>query len=137
MRTYQHHFSVPLHDIDAAGVLFFAHLHRHAHNAYENFMSDIGFSLDRLIKEKQCLPIIHSEGNFQLPIYHGEKITVALQIKKIGISAFTVAYQFLDKDQTIRATASTTHVHLDHDTHQSKALPKALTGTLNEYLENP
>ena len=44
MQTYNYHFTTSLHDIDAAGVLFFAHLYRHAHDAYEAFMSDIGFN---------------------------------------------------------------------------------------------
>ena len=51
MQTYNYHFTTTIHDIDAAGVLFFAHLYRHAHDAYEAFMSNIGFSLDEIIRK--------------------------------------------------------------------------------------
>ena len=74
MQTYNYHFTTTIHDIDAAGVLFFAHLYRHAHDAYETFMSDIGFSLDEIIRNNSKLPLVHSEAEFLQPIRHGDRI---------------------------------------------------------------
>jgi len=37
-RPFEYRFTVQLHDTDAAGRLFFAHLFRHAHDAYEALM---------------------------------------------------------------------------------------------------
>ncbi|MEA1888687.1 MAG: thioesterase family protein [Pseudomonadota bacterium] len=134
MQTYNYNFTAPIHDIDAAGVIFFAHFFRHAHDAYEAFMSDIGFSLDKLIREKQLLPLINSEADFQQPIRHGDNVSIQLQIKRIGNSSFTVNYRFLGQQNQQFATASTTHVYLDKDGRKSRALPEALRTELSKYL---
>jgi hypothetical protein len=46
---FRYDFRVALHDIDAAGIMFYGHLFRHAHDAYEAFMGAIGFPLERII----------------------------------------------------------------------------------------
>ena len=134
MQTYKYHFTTSLHDIDAAGVLFFAHLYRHAHDAYEAFMSDIGFSLDKVIRENILLPLIHSEADFLQPISHGDRVCIQLQIKKIGNSSFTVIYHFTGSQEQQLATALTTHVYLDRTDRKSKNLPDALREKLSKYL---
>ena len=134
MQTYNYHFTTTIHDIDAAGVLFFAHLYRHAHDAYEAFMSDIGFSLDEIIRKNSKLPLVHSEAEFLHPVRHGDKIAIVLQIKNIGISSFTVEYRFTGEQGRQLATASTTHVYLDADGKKNSALPEALHSELSKYL---
>ena len=134
MQTYNYHFTTSLHDIDAAGVLFFAHLYRHAHDAYEAFMSDIGFSLDKVIRDNIVLPLIHSEADFLHPIRHGDRICIRLQIKKVGNSSFSVIYHFTGNQDKQLATALTTHVYLDRNDHKSKTLPDNLRDELAKYL---
>jgi len=134
MQTYNYHFTTTLHDIDAAGVLFFAHLYRHAHDAYEAFMSDIGFSLDEIIRKNRKLPLVHSEAEFLKPIRHGDRIAIVLQIKNIGISSFTVDYRFTGEQGRQLATASTTHVYLDANGKKNSALPETLHSELSKYL---
>lgn len=137
MQSYSYDFTVRLHDIDAAGVVFFAYLYRHAHDAYEAFMSDIGFSLEKLIAEKKRLPIVHGEADMQHPIRQGEKINVQLQIQRIGRSSFSVIYLFIDQKNRQRASVSTTHVHLDKSGQKSEALPETLMTALTQYLHEP
>lgn len=134
MQTYNYHFTTTLHDIDAAGVLFFAHLYRHAHDAYETFMSDIGFSLKEIIRKKRKLPLVHSEAEYLQPIRHGDRIAIVLQIKNIGSSSFTVNYRFTGEQGRQLANASTTHVYLDTDGKKSCALPDVLRSELTKYL---
>ena len=134
MPVYSYYFKVPLHDIDAAGVLFFAHLFRHAHDAYESFMSDLGFDLHQLIRDQQMLPLVSSEASFQQPIRHGDEINIQLQVKHIGNSSFTLHYRFLNKQDEQLASAGTTHVHMDPATHKSRDLPARLRDRLTMYL---
>lgn len=131
---YSYTFTVPLHDIDAAGILFFAHLYRHAHDAYEAFMNDIGFSLQTIIAQQQKLPIVHSEADFQQAIRHGETITIILQLAMIANSSFSIQYQFLDVNKQQRASVLTTHVNLNTDSQKSQALPSDLKLALSRYL---
>ena len=57
--TFTHWLTIPLYDTDAAGRLFFGHLFRHAHDAFESFMAMLGLPLDQLIRDGQILlPLI-------------------------------------------------------------------------------
>ncbi|MFP4063447.1 MAG: acyl-CoA thioesterase, partial [Halochromatium sp.] len=76
----EHRFRVALHDTDAAGVLFFAHLFRHAHDAYEAMMARIGWPLDGLIRERQLgLPLVHAEADYRRPMRHGDQVAVRVE----------------------------------------------------------
>lgn len=131
--AFHHAFTVQLHDIDAAGILFFGHLFRHAHDAYEAFMATIGFSLPRLIQDGDCLlPLVHAEADYLQPMRHGELIQVELSVQRIGDRAFTLQYRFLDETGRDKARGSTVHAHLG-PVGASAPLPKALVEALRPW----
>ena len=107
-----HDFTVRLHDADAAGVLFFAHLFRHAHDAYEDFMASLGQPLDGLVRAGCRLPLVHAEADYVRPIQHGETIRVTVVLAALGETSFTLDYRFEDGSGALRARARTVHVHL-------------------------
>ncbi|MFM1892805.1 MAG: hypothetical protein RLZ44_1882 [Pseudomonadota bacterium] len=128
---YQHEFVVALHDIDAAGVMFFAHLFRHAHDAYEAFMAELGLPLSEVIRQRRwLLPLVHAEADYRAPLRHGERIEVRLAVEDLGTSAFTLGYRFQDAAGNVRATAKTVHVHLAADGKGSAPLPQELRDAL-------
>ena len=63
---YVYSLRIRLHETDAAGVLFYAHLFRLAHDAYESFMAHIGFPLHALIGHGDSAP------GLRLPIVRAE-----------------------------------------------------------------
>lgn len=129
--SYHHPFRVALHDIDAAGVMFFGHLFRHAHDAYEGFMADIGFPLDAVIgTHRWRLPLVHAEADYLMPIRHGEALRVLVTVAEIGESAFTMSYRFEDERGQARATARTVHVHLADSGAGGAPLPLPLRDAL-------
>jgi 1,4-dihydroxy-2-naphthoyl-CoA hydrolase len=107
-----HTFTVRLHDTDAAGVLFFAHLFRHAHDAYEGFMAALGQPLDGLLRDGCRLPLVHAEADYLQPIRHGEEIRVTVSLAALGETSFTLDYGFQDFSGEVRARARTVHVQL-------------------------
>ncbi|MCG6942926.1 MAG: acyl-CoA thioesterase [Thiohalocapsa sp.] len=122
---FEHRFRVALHDTDAAGVLFFAHLLRHAHDAYEAWMAQLGFPLDAMLRDGGLrLPLVHAEADYRRPLRHGDAVTVRLGVAGVGGSAFTVAYRFLDAQGELAASARTVHVGVDANGHRT--LPDAL-----------
>jgi 1,4-dihydroxy-2-naphthoyl-CoA hydrolase len=134
-KTFRHSFSVPLHDIDAAGILFFGHLFRHAHDAYEAFMAQLGFPLDELLREgRHLLPLVHAEADYRLPFRHGEAVTVALCVARIGRTSFTLGYRFLAADEQVRATAGTVHAHMEPGSSGASPLPAGLADALSGWL---
>lgn len=107
---FRHPFRVQLHDTDAAGVMFFAHLFRHAHDAYEAFMAALGLPLERLIQNGAWhLPLIHAEADYKAPLRHGDEVLAEVVIERIGQASFTLAYRFARPDGQWLASARTVH----------------------------
>lgn len=132
---FEYRFSIRLHDTDAAGVLFFAHLLRYAHDAYEAFMEQAGFSLAELIDGAgPHLPLVHAEADFPAPLRHGERVRVRLRLARLGGSSFTLEYEFLGSEGGIRARARTVHVAIAPGGGGPVPLPAALRRRL-EALE--
>ncbi len=131
--TFKHQITASLHDIDAAGVMFFAHYFRHAHDAYETFMAKIGFGLADMIGNRSMLPLVHSEADFLLPVRHGEQLSVNLQLERIGTTSFTVRYSFLNPQGEESARLKTTHVMLNPEEGKPMTLPDALRRVLTGY----
>jgi 1,4-dihydroxy-2-naphthoyl-CoA hydrolase len=129
-RESEYRFRVRLHDIDAAGVMFYGHLFRHAHDAYESFMDALGFPLDGLTRDGYRLPLVHAEADYLLPLCHGEDIGVRLDVSALGESSFTLAYGFRDGAGILRARVGTVHVHLVRDRQKAVPLPEGLREAL-------
>jgi len=128
-------FTTRLQDTDAAGVLFFANLFRHAHNAYEAFMEELGFPLDCLIRDRQWhLPIVRTEAAYRRAIAHGDRIAVRVLVTEVGHSAFTLAYRFDNPAGQAVADARTVHVAVAPGEERSRALPAQLAGALRSRL---
>ena len=128
---FDYPFRVCLHDIDAAGVMFYGHLFRHAHDAYEGFMSALGFPLDGLIRAGCRLPLVHAEADYMMPMHHGEEILVEIGVAALGGARFTLAYGFRDGAGALRARAQTVHVHVTESGVGAAPLPDALRAALD------
>ena len=112
--AFEHRFRVALHDTDAAGVLFFAHLFRHAHDAYEAWMARLGFPLDAMLRDGELrLPLVHAEADYRRPLHHGAAVTVQLIPAAVGERSFTLDYRFQTADGALAATARTVHAAID------------------------
>jgi 1,4-dihydroxy-2-naphthoyl-CoA hydrolase len=127
--AFEHRFRVALHDTDAAGVLFFAHLFRHAHDAYEAWMAALGFPLDAMVRDGELrLPLVHAEADYHHPLRHGEAVTVQLAVGEVRERSFVIDYCFLGAENAVAATAQTVHAGLDAG--GSRGLPTALLAAL-------
>ncbi|QVL47044.1 MAG: acyl-CoA thioesterase [Thiocapsa sp.] len=128
-------FSVRLHDTDAAGRLFFGHLFRHAHDAYEAFMAQLGLPLERLIRDDEILlPLVHAEADYHRPLGQGDRVEVTLAIEEIRTRSFAVAYRFEADDGTLAATAKTIHLQINRDGTPASSLSDAIRDAILPYL---
>lgn len=142
--AYHHQFRVALPDTDVAGVLFFAHLFRHAHDAYEAWMSSLGFPLHEMIRTgAMALPLVHAEADYRRPLKHGELVTVELFLADLQPARFTIDYRFLT-DRRMAALARTIHVCIDPSMpagpDQGRCavrLPESFSDTLRANLATP
>lgn len=132
--NHSYAFEVRLHDVDHAGVMFFARLFVHAHDAYEAFMARLGLDLCAMICAGERLPIVHASADYFQPLRHGEQITVNLEVETLGESSFTLAYSFYAKAGLL-AKVHTVHVYLDPHVNAAAPLPPALRQLLQPHCK--
>jgi 1,4-dihydroxy-2-naphthoyl-CoA hydrolase len=125
MKEYEYRFQVRLHDTDHAGVVFFARLFTHAHDAYEAFMASIGLGLGTLIEDGMRLPIVHASADYLQPLRHDEEIAVTLKVAQLGQTSFTLEYEFRCGAE-LRARLRTVHVYLDVQSGLPASLPQEM-----------
>lgn len=107
---FEYAFEVRLNDTDAAGVLFFARLFRHAHEAYESLMAAAGFPLKDLIRQGTALPIVRAEADYKAPMHLGDQVRVEVSVGDVRQRSFSLDYRFLDARGLLLARAGTVHV---------------------------
>jgi 1,4-dihydroxy-2-naphthoyl-CoA hydrolase len=120
---YKYSFTSRMHDIDAAGVMFFGRFFYHAHDAYEAFLEHQNISIQKLLAINIALPICHSEAQFKAPIYLNEHINIDISLAQKNVQKFTLDYQFFNQDKTLLAILSSTHVCINQQTKVRETLP--------------
>ena len=130
--VFEHSLRVPFQDIDAAGIVFYAHLFRYAHEAYEQFMQQIGCSLQEMLAQgSYLLPLVHAEADYHRPLRYADQLCLELRLKRLGRTSFTLGYRVLGEDQTTHASLETVHVALDRTTQRPLTLPDSLRKALS------
>ncbi len=131
MTRHRSRFRVPFDETDPGGALFFGHLFRHAHQAYEGFLEAMGLSLTTLIEEGIALPLVRAEADYHRPMKLGDTIEVELRVKSVGDRSFALDYAFL-REGTRCATATTVHAAVERATGRSRPLPTRLREELSK-----
>jgi len=123
-----------LHDTDAARRLFFGHLFRHLHDAYELWMEGLGFPIETLIQQGDILlPLIHAEADYRAPILHGERIRIRLAPGRREATRFDLVYQCLKHNDILAATGLTRHCCIDPKRQKPIPIPPALARALENF----
>lgn len=115
-----------MHDIDAAGVMFFGRYFYYAHDTYEQYLNKQKKSISDLISSNKLLPIVHSEADFKTSIGLNETIGITLYLAKKTAHSYTLEYHFYNKGDEITAIVKTVHVCIDKINHTKKTLPDNL-----------
>ena len=134
MRSLRKKITVPLRHTDAAGLLFFTNQLVYAHEVFEMFMVEIGFSLNQIITvEPFLVPIVHAESDYSSKLAVGDQLEAALESLEIGNTSFTLNYSLTgDRGQTI-GRAQTVHVAIDKKSHEKIPLPDEFRQALQEF----
>jgi YbgC/YbaW family acyl-CoA thioester hydrolase len=133
-QSFEDTFRVPFHEVDAVGVMFFAHLFTHAHTSYERFMASLGLDLGGLSAAHDlALPIVHAHADYHAPFTPGLEATVGLRIARLGESSFTTAYAFRDPTDGALANVELVHCCIRPGSAGACALPTWLRARLEPY----
>lgn len=129
---FKYTFTTRIHDIDAAGVMFFARFFYHIHDAYESFLHHHQFGIEQILKTDFVLPISHTEADFKAPVFLNESLNIEVFLQQIEEGEFTLYYHLTDSDKKIRATALTHHVCLNKNNKTRSHLPKTIINLLTK-----
>ncbi len=128
---FQYQTKVQLYDTDAAGILFFGHQFRMAHDAYQAYLEGCGFSFAEVLKRGEILiPIVHAEADFEQPLAVGDKLVIELTATKIAAHSFVLRYLLVNDKQDRMGSVETVHVTIDRPSGQKVELPKPLRTAL-------
>jgi acyl-CoA thioesterase FadM len=128
---FRYTFRVAFHEVDRAGVLFFAHVFRHAHDAYESWLAGAGIRLGDLAEGRPCrLPLVHAEADYLRPLHYADEVRITLAVEAIGETSFSLVCEFRGRAGVPCARVRTVHAAVDPVTERPVALP----GWLGEVL---
>ena len=131
MFTYK--TKIRLHDTDAAGIIFFANQFKIIHDAYEEFLEELGLSIQTILKKTGYFqPIVHAESQYKAPLYVGDKIIITVKVGHVGKTSFLLEYS-IKRGKTLVGTAKTVHVTIDQKTSKKISLPPALRKALEKH----
>ncbi|WP_457667277.1 acyl-CoA thioesterase [Thiolapillus sp.] len=126
MKPFEYHFQVRFQDLDPAGILFFARLFDHVHDAYAALLADVGFSVKTILETGEYLvPLVHAEADYLHPMRLDDPVRVTVIAQTSGNSSLSFSYTFY-KDSTCCATAKTTHVFIDGHSRKPVSAPEML-----------
>lgn len=131
--VFKYRFSLAMSSVDAAGVLFYPELFRHAHDAYEAWLGERGVSLAGLAAAgRYVLPVVHAEADYRMPMRQGSPVRVAVRVARVGATSFTMGFDFLDEQGTAMAVARSVHVAVSAESGDAIPLPENLREVLAE-----
>lgn len=129
---YKNDYIVKLPDTDAAGILFFANYLKLAHEAYESFMEEIGFSLRYIIDESDIFILIaHTEADYKSSLRLEDRYSIGITVSKIGKTSFDLTYRFVSDKKEV-AIVKTIHVVTDKESGRPLRLPRKLLDSLKK-----
>ena len=100
--VFTNRIKVRMHDTDLAGVIYFAKQFRFAHDTWEEFLEEQGFSIHSLLREKDySFAVVHAKADYFAPLIAGDSLRVDLSVTGIGNSSFTTAFDIYKEDKKV------------------------------------
>jgi len=124
--AFKYETTVKLYDTDAAGLIFFGHQFRIAHDAYQAYLESCGFSFGKVLDEGEMLiPIVHAEADYLEPLAVGDRL-------RISTHSFVLRYDLRGPDNALVGTVTSAHVTLSRVSHAKIELPADLRTALEK-----
>lgn len=88
-RTLLVHF----HEIDRAGIVYFARIFEYCHRVYEELLEEVVGPLEEFFRTKDWgLPLVHAEADYAKPLRIGDRVRVRIEVERVGEKSITMAY---------------------------------------------
>lgn len=123
-------------EVDAAGIVFFAHFVGYAHEAMERFFAGIDGGYAGLILERRVgLPAVRVEMSFSAPVRYGDGLRIETSASRVGNRSATLHYRmFRTSDGALSADMTHTVVTTDLRSLTSCEMPADVRAALTANL---
>lgn len=130
---------VRFHEIDAAGILFFARYLDYAHEAMDAFFAGLDGGYRALITTRRVgLPAVDVRVAFSAPLHLGQTIRIETRTHRLGRRSAALGYRMVrEEDDVLAATVEHTVVTTDLDALRSCEMPPDVRGIFEAHLEVP
>jgi 4-hydroxybenzoyl-CoA thioesterase len=112
-------------EVDAAGILFFAHFAAYAHEAMERLFDSLGGGYVSLIRDRRIgFPAVKMTAEFTAPLRYGDVALIHAQVARLGNRSAELGYRIeREADSVTCATLSHTVVVTDLTAMKSCDMP--------------
>lgn len=123
-------------EVDAAGIVFFAHFAAFAHEAMERFFASLEGGYPRLILERRVgLPAVKVDMRFEAPVRYGDVLCIETRTARVGRRSAVLAYRMIRaRDGVLSAELEHTIVTTNLDTISSCDMPDDVRAVLTAHL---
>ncbi len=125
---------INFYDCDPAGILFFGRIFELCHSAYEDLIRSFNLGSDYWNNEEYVVPIIHSEGDYMLPLRPGDEVTVEIIVSKLKESSFELSYACRNPKGEITNQVKTVHIFVDKKKWKKTAIIDEVRSGLKAHL---
>jgi 1,4-dihydroxy-2-naphthoyl-CoA hydrolase len=123
--AFEHTRTVRFHEIDRAGIVYFADVLQYCHVVYEELMTQIVGSLEVFFSDSGWgMPLVHTEADYSRPNRLGDALRIALTVERLGKTSVTFAYEIWCQEE-LRARAKLVHAFVDMKTFKPIEAPQA------------
>jgi len=104
---------INFYDCDPAGILFYGRIFELCHSAYEDLIRSFNLKSDYWNNDEYAVPIIHTEGDYILPLKPGDEVTVEVRVSRLKESSFELSYDCKNSIGEITNQVKTVHIFVD------------------------
>ncbi|RME16544.1 MAG: acyl-CoA thioesterase [Bdellovibrio sp.] len=135
MKSFTHFFKVHFDNCDSAGVSFYGRLFFYIHRCLEDFWEQSPLGWHIWFDHKDwVVPIVETKAQYKHFMKPPLLYKIVLHVKQFTRSTVTFSYQIYQED-TLCATASTTHVFVSTKTQKATRVPKQIFDYLTLFKE--
>jgi len=127
---FKQKIKINFYDCDPAGILFYANLFKFAHKTYEALIESFELEDGYFDNENFVVPIIHTEGNYFIPMKPGNEIEVSVYVSQLRNSSFELTYNFTNENSNTNAQVKTVHVFVEKDSFEKIKVPDEILKNL-------
>lgn len=130
---------VRFHEVDHAGIVFFAQIFTYCHVAYEEFIEqEVGMPPDVFFEMNDLgAPLVATESQHLHILRHGDRLRIRCWVEHLGRSSMAMRYEVYNQDDTLCAKVVTRHVFITRSTMRSVPIPDSVRPHLERFYHPP